>query len=291
MAGPPTRKRIALATCLQLPEPDPEAEPLRQALVDLGHEPVWAAWDDEQVAWGEFDVCVLRSTWDYTLRPEEFLEWVDRVGAQVPLHNPPAVVRWNAHKRYLVQLAEQGFDVVPTELVERGERRALAGILASRGWEVVVIKPAISAGSRETMRCDSSDRAAGEAHLARLLATEDVLVQEYQTSVEGPGERSLTWIQGELTHASRKSPRFGDDHEEVTGPIPIADDERQVALRLLEATQGLLDQPLLYGRVDLARGADGRPQLMELELIEPSLFTHLAPHALERLARAIAVAS
>jgi hypothetical protein len=110
------------------------------------------------------------------------------------------------------------------------------------------------------------------------------MVQPYVASVDGYGERSLVWIDGELTHAMRKTPRFVGDAERIDGPFPIADDERAVA----EAALAPVAARILYGRVDLARDADGRPMVMELELVEPSLFLARHPPALARFVAAVA---
>jgi hypothetical protein len=129
--------------------------------------------------------------------------------------------------------------------------------------------------------------ARGEAHLARLLTQRDVLVQRYAPAVETSGERALVWIDGELTHAVRKSPRFAGEDESVSGALPIAPDEAALAHGLLAGLPAGLATQLLYARIDVVRGADG-PELMELELIEPSLFLVQHPPALTRLADALA---
>jgi hypothetical protein len=112
-----------------------------------------------------------------------------------------------------------------------------------------------------------------------------MLVQRYEPAVEGYGERSLIWIDGALTHAVRKNARFAADQENVSNTsVPIADDERALAERVLAAAP----QPLLYARIDIVRDPEGQPRLMELELIEPSLFFAQHPPAVARMAAAIA---
>lgn len=286
-----SRRRIGLVTCMELPEPDPEAAPLIDAVRAKGVDAAWIAWDDPAVDWRAFDVCIVRSTWNYHRMPDLFLQWIDRASQQVPIWNPPAALIWNAHKRYLAELSRMGLPVVPTVLLSRGADASLAEAAREQGWKTIVVKPAVSAASRETILVNEQTWSEGEQHLARLLAAEDVLVQEYQVSVEGTGERSLVFIDGELTHAVRKSSRFGGQHEAVRGPMPIAEDEVRVARRILEAAQERSGvSRLLYARVDLTRNEEGAPILMELELIEPSLFTHLSEPALRRLAEKIAAA-
>ncbi len=273
--------RVALVTCLQPPEPDPD-ERLLVAAVGAGADAEIAAWDDDAVDWSAYDLCVLRSTWNYHRVPDRFLAWLDRASAVTRLANPPEVVRWNHHKGYLLELAARGVPAAPTVLLRAGADARLADVMAAQGWADVVVKPAISAGSRATRRVRGADPA-GEAHLADLLAREDALVQPYLRAVETHGERSLVWIAGELTHSMRKRPRFDQEHEAVEGPLPIAPEARALA----EAALAPIAASLLYGRIDVAPDDDGRLRVMEVEVIEPSLFLAQHPPALERFAEAI----
>lgn len=201
--------------------------------------------------------------------------------------NPWPIVRWNAHKGYLLALAERGISVVETTLVPRGDPRSLAAVLAPGALRDVVIKPAVSAGSFATIR-STPDDPAGAAHFRQLVEERDVLVQPYLPSVEGHGERAVVVIDGEVTHAVRKSPRFANGSEEVVS-VPLAPDEAVFAARVLTAAREITGGArLLYARVDTARDASGEPVLMELELIEPSLFFGHAPHALDRFVAAVA---
>jgi glutathione synthase/RimK-type ligase-like ATP-grasp enzyme len=238
------------------------------------------AWDDPAVDWRAADLAVIRSTWNYVRNHQAFLAWVDRCAAQTRLWNPPQVVRWNSHKGYLLELAARGLPVVPTRLVHRGSEARLVDLME---WDEVVVKPAISAGSFGTVRVKRDELDRGQAHLASMLRDHDMMVQPYFPSVESHGERSLVCIDGQLTHEIRKGARFAGDGQRVSGPLPVGAEERAVAERVLAE----VSWPLLYARVDLARDAQGRPHLMELELIEPSLFLQGAPHAAERLAAAI----
>ena len=153
-------------------------------------------------------------------------------------------------------------------------------------WTDVVVKPAVSAGSFGTIRVAGVGGVpAGQRHLDQLLGERDMLVQRYEPSVESYGERSLVWLDGAYTHAIRKSARFLGDQEHVSRQaMPIAADERELAERALALAPG----PLLYARVDLVRDPAGQPRLMELELIEPSLFFDQQPGSAHRLATAIA---
>ena len=269
---------IRIATCLQLPEPDVDEAPLAVALAAGGFDAQLLGWDDPAVDWDAPVPTLVRSTWNYPLAADAFVAWIDRVNAAALLLNPADVIRDNLRKRYLLALAARGVPVVPTTLVERGARFDLATLAAAR----VVIKPEIGAGSIGTRLFDSRDPGAA-AHLAELTGQGAALIQPYVASVEAYGERSLVWLDGELSHAIRKTPRFSGDDERVDGPFPIADDERAVAIAALAPVA----DRILYARVDLARDDHGAPMVMELELIEPSLFFARQPGSADRFVAAL----
>jgi hypothetical protein len=282
------RVLVRLVTCRPLPEPDADEEHLLSALRAAGLESRLAVWNDPEETW-EGGLSVIRSTWDYHLRLDAFLAWVERASARSLLLNPAAVVRFSAHKRYLSELAAAGLPVIPTVQLPRGVPANLGEVVRGRGWRDFVIKPAVSLGSYRTARFREAELAAGQAYLDGLLVDRDAMVQAYLPSVEAYGERALVWIDGAVTHSVRKSPRLAGEDEEVSGALVPADDERAAAEAFVQHVRGALGaQDLLYGRVDLARDERGRPLLMELELVEPSLFLLQHPPALERLVRTIA---
>ena len=270
--------QLRVATCAQLPEPDSDQTTVMTALAGAGLDAALVAWDDPRVDWDASIPTLLRSTWNYARHIDAFITWVDRVARVAPLWNPPDVVLANVRKRYLLALAARGVPVVPTRVIGRGEA-ATAGLPEGR----FVIKPEVGAGSLDARAFADTEVDAARAHLAAITARCDAMVQPYVASVDDYGERSIVWIDGELTHAMRKTPRFVGDAERVDGPFPIADDERVVA----EAALAPFAPHILYGRVDLARDSDGRPMVMELELVEPSLFLARHPPALARFVAAV----
>ena len=264
-----------------LPEHDADEALVVAALQDRGVHVRTLAWDDEDAPFHDAKLTVLRSTWNYAWHADAFRAWLRRTADVTTLLNPLPVVEWNLHKQYLLDLEARGVATVPTDLVSRGSTRTLADVVAVRGWERVIVKPAISAASRLTLAV--ANPVEGEVHLRQLSAQEDVLVQPYQEAVESYGERSIVWIDGEITHAVRKSRRLQGDHESVD-LAAIDARERDLAMRAVEAVDG----EVLYARVDMVPGPDGDPRIMELELIEPSLFLEHAAAALERFVAAIA---
>lgn len=286
---------LRIATCRPLPEPDQDEDLLLAALRDAGIDAVMAGWRGGGTDWHAPVPTLLRSTWDYLHAVEDFVAWVGITAAAAPLWNPPEVLLGNLHKRYLLELAARGVPVTPTVLLPRGDDRPLSAIAAGHGWQDVVLKPAIGAASFETHRLgpgvvrSAADPAGlsawvrADALCAQLVAERDMLVQPYLPSVEGHGERALVWIDGEFTHAVRKTPRFADGVEQVSEALPISAAERATGAAALAG----LEPGLLYARVDVAPGPDGAPMVMELELIEPSLFLLQSPAALQRLVAAI----
>jgi hypothetical protein len=277
--------RVAIVTCKDPPEPDPDEALMLAALRGANLDATVLAWDDDNAlaAFGKQDLVVLRSTWNYFERVDAFIAWVAQIAATTTVLNPPQIVAWNAKKTYLAGLETRGIDIVPTEFVLRGESRDVAALFAARGWDEVVIKPVVSAGSYRTERFSRGSVTAAQVFLDRLVEERDAMVQRWMPSVETYGERSLVWIDGEITHAIRKTPRFSCGVEQVSGEVSIADDERAFAERAVTP----FASELLYGRVDIVRDTEGVLRIMELELIEPSLFFRQSPRALARFVAAI----
>ena len=270
--------------------PDPDSELLVAALGEIGVTARMASWDDDTVTWDQTGLVVIRSTWDSVDRPGEYLRWARAVDRVSTLVNPAEVLAWNLDKSYLGDLARMGVPVMPTQFVRPGS-----------SWTVpedeFVVKPAISAGGRETARYGPAHRSAARAHVSRLLAEgHTVMVQPYLRAVEDPGEISLVFIAGGFSHAVRKGPVLeagagvADRPWErmvflgLTGPSPTE-------LAVAERVQSALDRrfgTLAYSRVDLITGLSGEPLVMEVELIDPYLSLSLESAAVARLAQVLA---
>jgi glutathione synthase/RimK-type ligase-like ATP-grasp enzyme len=284
--------RIALATCSELPAHEVDDLALHRALERRGVDFELVAWDEADVDWGAFDACLIRTTWDYAERREAFLAWAEGAARVTLLFNPVEVVRWNTHKRYLAELEGAGAPVTPTLWIERGTAFDLRGALAERGWERAFLKPMVGATARQTLRfdADAEGLARAEAHLARTLGNEGMMLQPYLSSVETEGERSAVFVDGAFSHCVRKIPvpgdyRVQDDFGARDEPCELEPGERALARRVVELVPQRPGSPrLLYARVDFLRDGAGKVRLNELELVEPSLFFRHAPQAAERLA-------
>lgn len=275
---------IALVTTSKLPKPDPDTHLLAAELERLGAAAEIEPWDEPR-DWSAYSVAVLRSPWDYPRRIAEFLPWLEETARATRVINAPSVVRWNAHKGYLLELAARGVAIVPTTLERAGERsgRGFAEFVEA---DEVVVKAAIGSGAREALKGRRDDPAVAR-HFEALLATGDVLVQPFVPEVATAGEVSLIYFGREFSHAVRKTPAAGDYRvqEHYGGGLhphePTAR-EREVS----EAALACSPEPTIYARVDLVTWR-GEPVVMELELIEPELFLRRSAEGLRRCAEAV----
>lgn len=278
--------RIALATAAEQVPTDQDDAPLLAALAHAGHEAELVPWDDPTVAWEAFDAVLIRTTWDYALRREAFVAWADRVEASTRLFNAAEVVRWNTHKRYLLELEERGAPIVPTAWLAQGDRVDLAALAAARGWDELVLKPAIGAGGDGIARVLPRD---GQAVLDALTATGDAMVQPYVPTIATAGELSVILLDGEISHAVRKIPAAGGllvqiEHGGIYEPLREVPAEAAALARWIVAAAG---HDLLFARVDLLVDEVGSWLVNELEATEPGLFMHLVPGSAERLVVAL----
>jgi hypothetical protein len=200
----PVRFRLALATCSALPGFYPDDAPLVAALRARGVEPVSCEWDDAAVDWSRFDAVLIRTTWDYFQRYAEFVAWLDRLS--VPTINPMPMLRWNADKRYLLELQGQGVAIIPMRVVAGGELREVvrqgapykdgsgangeshaSTWLAGMVGRDVVVKPAVSGGAWHTVR-GVVGSPAFDAAVATLPVGFDYLVQDFVPEIVADGE-------------------------------------------------------------------------------------------------------
>ncbi len=260
---------IGLVTCREIPEPDPDEQIQIDAIRDAGGDAELVAWDDPAVDLTRFDRLILRSCWDYPWREAEFRDWLLLADGASQLFNPLDVVSWNLHKGYLLDLSAAGVPVVPTQLIGAGSGAdRLLEIIEAEGWNEIVLKPAVSAGSWLTERFGAGESARAGRFVEEHGADRDLLIQPYVESVDHGGERANVFIAGHWTHCVSKHPRFSGSEEQVGVAQQVQDDDRDLGQSALECAPG----PILYGRVDTVRDAQGEPMVAELELIEPTLF-------------------
>lgn len=289
-------RSIALVTCAGYADLHEEDRAVIAPLARRGVTALPAVWDDPDVDWTSFDLSVIRSTWDYPNRRDEFLAWA----ASVPsLANPADVLSWNTDKRYLNELAQAGLPVVETTWFGPGDDADLSRFATGE----VVIKPSVGAGSVGVGRYDLGDadqRRLATAHVLRLQrGGSTAMVQPYLHAIDEEGETALLFFGGEFSHAIGKAAILSGPYEAVDGlfvpttitPRMPSDAQLGVAEAVLKAVPGGPDR-LTYARVDVLSGPDETPVLLELELCEPNVFLSKGDgSAAERLADAIAAAT
>jgi O-ureido-D-serine cyclo-ligase len=287
--------RIALISARAARATDEDLPPLEAALHAGGAATQILDWDDTAADWAAFDLALLRSPWDYTLRYAEFLRHAERIASLTRLENPLSVVRWNTDKRYLLDLDRARVPVIPSLVIDPHEDAAHAVARARAEYDAaeLVVKPTVGAGSRDTQRHEHANARAMEAHVVRLLREDrSALIQPYLPSVDQQGETAVIFFAGRFSHAIRKGPLLPAGgassqelfaKEQIEPRVPAAD-ELRVAEQTLTAIP--FDTPL-YARIDLIRGSSGEPRVLEVELTEPSLFFAHAPGSAARFADAV----
>ncbi|MGH2755613.1 MAG: ATP-grasp domain-containing protein [Actinomycetota bacterium] len=276
---------VALATCEAVRDLEKDERVFLDALKARGVEAEPAVWDDRSFDWTEPRLCLIRSVWDYYLRRDEFLAWLDSLPSSVQVWNPSDVIRWNSHKGYLRDLESRGVPIIPTEWFVPGDAPDLTAIARANGWEGLVVKPVVSAAAHRTHVFEPHAKSLAQEHLDTLLSDGEAMVQPFMDEVHDNGERSVIVIDGLITHAVRKTSVFDPTFVDEPPRIEISPPEEKLAHQALEAA----GFDYLYARVDMVHDEDGAPRLMELEMFEPSLYFDAAQDAAERLADRVIV--
>ena len=265
---------------------------------DLAHAPLWSLgwqvdpvpWNRPGVDWREYEAVVIRSPWDYHYQLEAFLEVLAKIeqsGAR--LLNGLDIVRWNLRKTYLRDLAARGLSTIPTVWRERLGPGELEGVFAEVGSDGMVIKPVVSASAKGAFRIDATSVRERAGEVEAYFADRALMAQPLARAILDEGEYSLLYLNGEHSHSIRKTPREGDfrvqeEHGGAIRPVTAGDALVQAGHRALAA----IEQVPLYARADFVRSNDGQSWwLMELELVEPSLYLRMDPGAPDRFARAL----
>jgi glutathione synthase/RimK-type ligase-like ATP-grasp enzyme len=279
---------IALATSAALPDLDSDNQRLLQALKNAGVDARPVVWDDPSVDWGAFALCVIRSTWDYVPKRDQYMAWAERVASQTVLCNPAPVIRWNTDKTYLQDLERQGVVIVETFWLSAGAAIDWRALMEAHGWREMVVKPVVSASGKDTVRVSLESLTARESELSALLAHRDLMVQPFMASITTVGELSFLFFDGRFSHAVAKKPASNEFRVQEhlggrTGSLEPTPMQRDFAESVMRAVAW----PTLYARVDVMLDEAGQLRLSELELTEPSMYLEHHPEAAQRFARAV----
>jgi hypothetical protein len=228
---------------------------------------------------------VFQSTWGYYKNYPQFKALIDQLeNLKIEVWNPLEVIRWNSHKRYLIQLEKKGVKIVPSILWEKGKSLKLIETAEHLESDLLVIKPAIGASAYHTQLVDLAKIEEQSSEIQELGQSHDLLVQPFVPEVQSEGEYSLVFIDNQFTHCMIKVPE--DQDFRVVGnaarKIPCPPRALSAAKKILR----LANQEHIYARVDLVMHED-HYLLMELELIEPRLWLQREPMAADLFASAI----
>ena len=280
---------VALATSSALPSLTEDDQLLIPALRAFGIDAHPVIWNDRSIAWGDFDMCVIRSTWDYTAQLNEFLKWTRHVSSRTLLHNSCEIVSWNTDKHYLIDLERIGISIVPTQWVEVDDAIHLETLFSIFECEKLVVKPVVGAGGEGVSKIGRADIGNLPPSLRAHMQSRGLMAQPYFKSVETAGEFSFLFFNGEFSHAIEKTPAPGEYRvNPAWGGIYRAFTPSREQISCAQDVIETLALQTLYSRVDFLLDDAGCMRLSELELTEPCMFLSHDPSSARRFAGAIA---
>lgn len=239
------------------------------------------AWDNPDTDWRSYDLAIIGTTWDYWDRVPEFFATLEKIETLTTLHNPTALVKWNSRKTYLKELEAKGARLIPTEWIDTADEATVRAAFDALQTDDLVIKRQIGAGA------DGQYRLKRGAPIPEM--PHPMMAQGFVPSIQSEGEFSFIFIDGQFCHCLIKRAAAGDYRiQSLYGGVEEAVTPPPEDLASAKAIISVLDEPPLYGRVDMVRGEDGELMLMELELIEPYLYPIEGPELGERMAAAVA---
>ena len=262
-----------------------EDDLLIKALQERGIQSTRISWEDDSCDWSSFRFILFRTPWNYFDRFPEFSRWLDLVSGKSAFLNSEKLIRWNLNKSYLWELSLRAIPVPPGFYFSEGSAADPEEFLLQSGWNEAVIKPAVSGTARHTWRVNPGNIREKIPQFKKLLASEPMIMQEFQPSVPERGEASLIMLDGKFSHAVLKKPAPGDFRvqDDFGGSLhAYAPDAEEI--RIAEQALAACPEKPMYARVDLVRNAAGQPLLMELELIEPELWFRRQPASASLLA-------
>ena len=249
-------------------------------------------WTRANVQWNDYDVVVVRSTWDYQNQSERFLNTLAAIDAtDTRLFNPLATCRWNMTKTYLRDLQQRGITIVPTVWLDRLDAPTLRELFTRIDSATIVVKPTIGAGAEDTFVLRHDD-ASNRDEALRTFADRPLQAQPFLETIVTEGEYSLFYFANEYSHAIVKRPKSGDFRvQEEHGGLIAAFSADKTLRQVGDDVMTAIGETLLYARIDLVRLNNGEIALIEAELIEPSLYfpydaesPHRFAEALDRMA-------
>lgn len=257
-------------------------------LAQLGWRVSTVSWRQNEIPWSAFDAVIIRSTWDYWNNVAAFLDILAKIDRESRLANALDLVRWNLSKTYLADLQDKAVGIVPTIWPDRVLEESFSAFFRQLDCDELVIKPVVGANGEDAFRVSRSEPHGRLAWIAGRFSHCKAMVQPFMSKILTEGEYSLFFFNGRFSHAILKTPAESEfrSQEERGADIQTFVPEKPLLLRGQQALCALSGTPL-YARVDFVRNNEDDFLVMELELIEPSMYLRTDPEAPTRFARAI----
>jgi len=280
---------LAFATDRDHPDFAEDDRILVSYLKQRGYTITAAVWNDPEINWEKFDALIFRSVWDYFIHRRQFDQWLEKLALlSLTVFNPLSIVRWNKDKTYFNIFKAKGILIPAYEIIKAKSQQNLSELLHLNGWDKAVIKPTISGGAYNTWVTSKAQASEHQMKFEYLLTEQDFIVQQFAQEIIDDGEWSLIFFNKKFSHAVCKKARvgefrvqaqYGGQHQAVIPDKTMMDQA--------EAVLNLIEEPLLYARIDGFRDKQFQFNLMELELIEPVLFFDSNPAACDNFHTAL----
>lgn len=257
-------QNIAFITEKELPRLSEDDRLLISPLKKLGINIIPAFWNDPRVNWGDFKAVIFRSCWHYYLKIREFKIWLDKLETQNSnVWNPIEIIKWNIDKTYLINLKNQGINVIPTFTSINN---------LNTKSEDYILKPRFGTDSYDVRRIKRNDL---------NIIPKDFLVQPFIKEIVETGEISIIFIGNKISHAVRKKPKTGQFRTNYRSGSKWTSEN--LSTEHIKQARAILDSfktYLLYARLDVIE-VDGKLMVMEIELTEPFLYFSWHKQAIE----------
>ena len=241
-------------------------------------------WSDPHIDWNQFDIALVRSTWDYLDAAEHFLRVLSNIEASsCKLYNPLSVIRWNMNKYYLLDLEQRGVHIIPTFMASQVDGDTLHQLFVENQWQTVILKPAIGLAGSKIQRISLNELGNVLTKIRADQPHSDYLIQPFIETITAEGEWSFIYFNQQLSHVLLKKPAPGDYRVQgIYGGTVHSTEPRSHDLLQAASVLEKLPVDILYARLDFVR-VNGQLAVMEVELIEPIFSFNLVPESIMRL--------
>lgn len=279
-------KKCAILTMDTLDEFVAYDKLLDQPMADCGWQASHISWRKTNVDWSQFDAVIIRSTWDYQQDAKAFMQVLKEIESKTILLNSLKIAQWNINKNYLREVQQKGAKIIPTIWLEEFDFEPVKSYFDYFKTNQIIIKPTISANSDNTFWLKKETFENQKDLLKESLKDRQLMVQPFVPAIIEEGEYSLFYFAGEYSHCILKTPKSGDFRvQEEHGGLLQSITPCQELLTAGNMALQTIPEKVLYARIDLVQH-QGSFQLMEIELIEPSLYFNLDEMAASRFAKA-----